>query len=135
MTIKKKTTKKATKKTTKKRVKTGGRKKGTPNKSSLQVKEIAEKLNFSPFEVMALFAMGDWKSLGYDEEQYSEFDKNGGIILKDRITPQMRLDAAKAAAPFIHPKLSSIEANSKVTLSPGEVIAEVLNEIEGESDD
>lgn len=46
-------------------VKTGGRKKGTPNKRSLEIEAICEKLDCNPFEILLLFAKGDAKALGY----------------------------------------------------------------------
>lgn len=36
-----------------------------------------------------------------------------GILRDETQTPAMRFEAAKAAAPFIHPKLSSVEAKVK----------------------
>jgi hypothetical protein len=65
--------------------KTGGRRKGTPNKATAaKAAEIAES-GVTPLDFM-LTVMRDAKK---------EFD--------------VRLDAAKSAAPYVHPKLAAIE--------------------------
>jgi hypothetical protein len=68
--------------------KTGGRKRGTPNKATSAAAKKAEKIAASgetPLEYL-LSVMRDEK--------------------EDR---PVRMDAAKAAAPYIHPKLANIE--------------------------
>jgi hypothetical protein len=66
-------------------VKTGGRKKGTPNKATTaKAAEIAAS-GLTPLDFML-------------------------SILRDRDQPNdLRMDAAKAAAPYCHPRLNSIE--------------------------
>lgn len=69
--------------------KTGGRRKGTPNKASAaKAVEIAES-GVTPLDFM-LTVMRD---------PAKEFD--------------VRLDAAKSAAPYVHPKLAAIEHTGK----------------------
>jgi hypothetical protein len=68
-----------------KRVKTGGRQKGTPNRATAaKVKEIAES-GLTPLDFM-LEVMRD------TSQDYA-----------------IRMDAAKSAAPYVHPKLASVE--------------------------
>lgn len=68
-----------------KRPKTGGRKKGTPNKATAaKAREIAES-GLTPLEFM----------INTMRDETKEFD--------------VRLDAAKGAAPYVHPKLASID--------------------------
>jgi hypothetical protein len=86
-------------KRTSKRKKTGGRKKGTPNKRTAALRE-------------ALLA---------------EFKLSGGMPLDVMLTVmrnpalplQLRLDAAKKALPFCHPKLAPIQPGSKVDIGLG----------------
>lgn len=69
--------------------KTGGRRRGTPNKASAaKAVEIAES-GVTPLDFM-LTVMRD---------PAKEFD--------------VRLDAAKSAAPYVHPKLAAIEHTGK----------------------
>lgn len=65
--------------------KTGGRKKGTPNKATAELRTGALRDGVSPLAFML--------EVMRDEER----DSN------------VRLDAAKAAAPYIHPKLATHE--------------------------
>lgn len=74
--------------------KTGGRSKGTPNKTTQAAKELAIRAaaaGVSPLEFML------------------------GLMRDDTADAHARLDAAKAAAPYIHPRLSSIEMVAHVT--------------------
>ena|SRR6188768_2054565 len=62
-----------------------GRKSGTPNKASAQREAAVTASGLTPLDYM-LTVMRDTKQ-----------------------TPAVRLDAAKSAAPYVHPKLSSAE--------------------------
>lgn len=86
----------------------GGREKGTPNKDSLQAKELADQLGINPFQVLLHFAAGDFEALGYDELE-SRTDKEGKIIYNLKISPELRQKAAKDACEYLLPKLKSIE--------------------------
>jgi hypothetical protein len=70
-------------------VKTGGRKKGTPNKATAQVAAEIAATGETPLEFM-LKRMRD-----------------------EAADPLMRFEAAKAAAPYVHPKLAAIEHTGK----------------------
>jgi len=67
-------------------IKTGGRKKGVPNKATAAKQAEIAASGLTPLEFM-LDVMRD-----EDNEQ------------------SVRLDAAKAAAPYVHPKLANIDA-------------------------
>jgi hypothetical protein len=65
--------------------KSGGRKKGIPNKKSVARTEAIEASGLTPLEFMI------------------QCMRNGAM------PEDFRLDAAKAAAPYVHPKLTSVE--------------------------
>jgi hypothetical protein len=69
--------------------KTGGRQRGVPNKATAKRQEEIASSGLTPLEFM-LMALRDES--------------------KDFLT---RFEAAKAAAPYVHPKLSSVEASGK----------------------
>lgn len=70
--------------------KTGGRVKGTPNRATAaKAAEIAAS-GLTPLEYLLATMRDESKLL------------------------DVRLDAAKAAAPYVHPKLAAIELNAKI---------------------
>jgi hypothetical protein len=69
-------------------LKTGGRKKGTPNKRTILRAQSAENLGLSPLEFLL--------SVVRDETNHVA----------------VRLDAAKCAAPYVHARLQTIAAPS-----------------------
>ena len=71
--------------------KTGGRQKGTPNRATAERQAAIEASGLTPLDYM-LSIMRD------EEREASE-----------------RLEAAKAAAPFVHPRLSTIQSDVNVT--------------------
>lgn len=88
--------------------KIGGRKKGTPNKSSIPLAEKTIVLDVNPFEILLLFAKGDWESLGYQSATKVLYSKSGDPYEMDIITPDHRLKAASEAAQYLYPKLKAI---------------------------
>lgn len=88
--------------------KTGGRKKGSPNKPTRELKEIAADLGVDPFEVLLHFAKGDFAALGYDE-CVTKYTKAGDSYEEPTIGPELRQKAAKDACEYLYPKLKSIE--------------------------
>ena len=88
--------------------KTGGRKKGTRNKNSVIIEEMAIKLGVSPFEVLLRFADGDWKGLGYENECYFSEKPDGAVKMGYVITPESRLKAAESAAKYLYPQKQAI---------------------------
>jgi hypothetical protein len=81
--------------------KTGGRQKGTPNKRTQEVVAKIEASGLTPLDYM-LKVMRDENEL-----------------------PDVRLDAAKAAAPYVHPRLATIENTGTMTLRHEDVLAEL----------
>jgi hypothetical protein len=75
-----------------------GRKKGSKNRKTVALESIASRLNVNPFEVLCLFAKGDWKKLGY--------------LNPDAVTPHDRLSAAAEACGYLYSKKKSIEISN-----------------------
>lgn len=68
-----------------------GRKKGAPNKKTAELQKAIAESGITPLEYML-------------------------NIMRDPLADvDVRLDAAKSAAPYVHAKLSSVEMNASVT--------------------
>ena len=67
-------------------IKTGGRKKGVPNKATAAKQAEIAASGLTPLEVML------------------------DVMRNEGNEQSVRLDAAKAAAPYVHPKLANIDA-------------------------
>jgi hypothetical protein len=65
--------------------KTGGRKKGTPNKKTKRLQDLIEASGVTPLDYML------------------------GVLRDENATAMERMDAAKAAAPYVRSRLASIE--------------------------
>lgn len=89
--------------------KTGGRKKGTPNKSTEWIFELCQKHNFDPIETLIHIAKCDFVALGYETNTIEKFTKSGDMYLDDRITIDHRLNAANSLTGYMYPKRKAIE--------------------------
>lgn len=72
----------------------------------------ASELGIDPFEVLLLFASGDWKKLGYTGETFTRFAKDYSNE-EYTINPAVRARAAAEAAQYLYPKRKAIEINEK----------------------
>jgi hypothetical protein len=118
-----------------------GRPKGCKNKRTLQLEIMAEKFP-DPFELLMLFATGDWKALGYDSEVYVMEGANGATKIGYTISPEMRLVATKEAIQYLYPKkkdssdeeetfeVHSIEDKKKLLEEATKEIEKLKDEIE-----
>lgn len=88
--------------------KTGGRQKGSLNKRTLQVEELAARFKLDPFEILLMIACADWKALGYENECYFKEGPAGEIKMGYVISPEMRLHAAKEAAKYLYSQKQSV---------------------------
>lgn len=93
----------------------GGRAKGTPNTATGKRREVAEAAlasGLTPLDVMLNTMRKLW-----EKAETGECEVQGEGDRAKIVTPmEMRLlaaDVAQKAAPFVHPKLSNIEANVK----------------------
>ena len=76
-----------------------GRPKGALNKKTRSLEEQAKKLNVNPFEILCLFAAGNWQALGY---------RNGS-----QIDSKLRVLAAKEAAKYLYPVRKAVEVSTE----------------------
>lgn len=76
-------------------MRTGGRKKGTPNKRSAEAQAICDRLKFDPFETLCHLARADWEALGYSEPIF--------------IDPAIRVKAAAEATKYVYSQRKAIE--------------------------
>jgi hypothetical protein len=79
-----------------------GRKKGAPNKKTAAVQKAVEESGVTPLDFMLNIMRGTECPEGADPAEQIAFHA-------------MRFEAAKAAAPYVHAKLSSVEMNAHVT--------------------
>jgi hypothetical protein len=86
-----------------------GRKKGSVNKKTHDARELAERLGVDPLEILFHFASRNWKALGYNSEYMTKVLKDGGTLEVERITPEMRLNAAKEAVRYVYPQTKAVE--------------------------
>lgn len=87
------------------RQKTGGRKKGTPNKKAVDLAKVAAE-GITPLEYML------------------------NIMRDPNADPSRRDHMAKAAAPYIHPKLGAIEHSGGLTFSHEDALGK-LDDVDG----
>jgi len=92
--------------------KTGGRQKGTLNKSTKDLLEKAELLGVDPFEVLLLYAKRDWVSLGYDSATVTKVLKDGGTIEVERISSEKQIECAKEVCQYLYPKRKAVEIST-----------------------
>ena len=95
--------------TDKMRRKTGGRKKGSRNKKTLRLMEEARAAVRGEGEMPVEFMLKVMRSK------------------KGRYTQAERMDAAKAVAPYMHPRLSSVD--QRVQMDSEDPLAKLLREI------
>jgi hypothetical protein len=88
-----------------------GRPKGVPNKRTQDLIEIAEKLECNPFEILLLFAKGDYEKLGYEKWHYKQIGEN--VVEELSISPELRQKSAKDACEYLFPKRKAVEHTFK----------------------
>lgn len=93
-------------------VKTGGRAKGTPNRSTIELQKKAHELGVDPFEILCLFAKGDWQTLGYKSEVFVTIDGEKSSSYRLTIDPAVRAKCASEIASYLFPKRKAIEHSS-----------------------
>lgn len=89
--------------------KTGGRQKGTPNKSTEHIFNICKKHNIDPVEQMVLILKNDYQGLGYESPVITKQGFQGALIEEQVITLKDRLEAGKILIGYMYPKRKAIE--------------------------
>jgi len=74
-------------------IKTGGRQKGTPNRATVQRQQEVAESGLTPLDYLL------------------------SIMRDEQAVIDMRIDAAKAAAPYIHPRLAAIDHSGSLLIS------------------
>ena len=83
--------------------------KNIPNKPKPNPYEIAEKLDCDPFQVLVWFIKADWKSLGYESANETKYTSKGEMYEAERLTPELRLSAAKDAVKYLYAQHKAVE--------------------------
>lgn len=99
-----------------------GRPKGVPNKRTQDLIELAEKHECNPFEILLLFAKGDYEALGYKQYQYKQYGEN--VVEEMTIPPELRQKSAKDACEYLFPKRKAIEHSLNAEAMPDEELIE-----------
>lgn len=94
-----------------------GRPLGAKGSITRKVELTAERLGVDPFEVLCLFAKGDWAALGYPAETKTSFTSAGIEFDEYLISPENRLSAAKEAAKYLYSQKRSVEVSQNDALS------------------
>jgi hypothetical protein len=89
--------------------KTGGRSRGTPNRKTREQQEHVRKTGVTPLEFMLNLMR-------------TELPEDASSMEKASMR-SLQFEAAKAAAPYVHPKLSNVEMSGK----DGKPLAVVLH--------
>lgn len=89
-----------------------GRAKGTKNKDVLGLEDRAKELGVDVFEILAHFAAGNWKKLGYLNEVYVSENAKGETKLGYTITPEMRMKASTELMKYIYPQKKAVELSN-----------------------
>ena len=83
----------------------GGRKKGTPNKASIARQEAIAASGLTPLDYML------------------------SVMRDEAAEPGARLDAAKAAAQYVHPKLQPVDGKTGSSETQARVIVEFIGSV------
>ncbi len=94
--------------------KSGGRVKGTPNKKTQTLMEKVAELGVDPFEILLHYASGNWKALGHPKPTQTRYTMTGEPYEIPIITEDMRIQSAKEAAQYIHPKRKAVEVTGEI---------------------
>lgn len=105
-----------------------GNPKGNKIKRSKEAEEVAERLGVNPFELLLLYAKGDFETLGLPQYTTVSVTKDGEPIDKLTIGAELRQKSAKDACDYLFPKLKSIEHTGQ---NGADLFSKLLSEING----
>jgi hypothetical protein len=87
------------------------RPKGSKNKHSFQVEEIAHRFQMEPFEFAMHVMNGNWKELGYDS-QYKTILTDGGeqaVVDENVIKLENRIKCAEFASKYLYSPKQAVD--------------------------
>lgn len=84
------------------------RQKGSKNRRTQMIEDIAYRFDMDPFEILMMVACGDWKGLGYDSATKTSFAASGIEFEEPWIKLSDRVLAAKEAAGYLYSKKQSV---------------------------
>lgn len=98
-----------------------GRPKGSANKKTEALADLAAKIGVHPFEILCRFAANDWKGLGMVPIREAIPNETGAATSKREfrdispISSDLRIHAAKEACKYLYPQRKAIEHSSDAT--------------------
>ncbi|HEX7644842.1 MAG TPA: hypothetical protein VF472_21790 [Burkholderiaceae bacterium] len=105
-----------------------GRKKGAPNKKTAETQKRVAESGLTPLDFMLqIMRQPDIEPLPPEAESAEIVSHLAKRLQHD----ELRFEAAKAAAPYVHPKLASVEMNAKVEVR---TLAQELAELNAHAD-
>ena len=84
------------------------RTKGALGKNVWPLRDKALELGVDPFEVLLLFAKGDWEKLGY-RSATKQMMVGDSVVTVDTIETSLRLKAAAESCKYLYPQLRSTD--------------------------
>lgn len=107
-----------------------GRQKGTPNRKTQDLHELAERLNVNPFEILLHYASRNYQALGLPEKTlkfYGEFPSE-----EYTISPELSQKSAKDACEYLFPKRKSVEVKTDLSHLSDEELLSTAGKLLGE---
>ncbi len=87
----------------------GGRHKGSVNKRTRNIEEMAAACSVDPFQVLLWVAEGNWKALGYDAPSKISYTSAGIEFEEPNVKLDDRISAAKAASKYLYSEKKAVE--------------------------
>lgn len=63
-----------------------------------------------------MFAMGDWKALGYDSSVEVAESEKGATFIKHTISPELRANCAKEASKYLFSQKQAVQISGELGL-------------------
>jgi hypothetical protein len=105
-----------------------GRKAGVPNLPTQKLSEKAAALGIDPFEVLLLFAKGDWAALGYETGERLKSAGEHGDVYEFTISPDLRARAARDACDYLYPRRKAVALTDADGGNPFKTFTEMVLE-------
>lgn len=90
----------------------GGRNKGSLNKRTLKVEEMAAACSVDPFQILLWVAEANWKALGFDAPSKISYSPAGIEFEEMNIKLPDRIQAAKEATKYLYCQKKAVELST-----------------------